>query len=167
MSGNSRDGHDGRPVRKAGPLRPSPEPASRRPSRGRLHGTQLIAVSPQIVERRWSEVSGLFTTDKVDPGEQTTRPLVCNRRNPRLHHLELQNSPLFPTQELQGGWKQKPLRSVGSGGVRETELWKGPQAIPPPRESARVSPHRSNDPSVFCGLVMTSAARIIVSLATR
>ena len=167
MSGNSRDGHDGRPMRKTGPLEASPGPASRRPSRGRLHGTQLIAVSPQIVERRWSEVSGLFTTDKVDPGEQTTRPLVCNRRNPRLHHLELQKFSSVSNSGAPRGWKQKPLRSVGSGGVRETELWKGPQAIPPPRESARVSPHRSNDPSVFCGLVMTSAARIIVSLATR
>jgi hypothetical protein len=48
--------------------------------------------------------------------------LFFPRRNPRLHHLELENSPLVSSSGTPWGRKRKTPPEHRSGGVRETEL---------------------------------------------
>ena len=90
---------------------------------GRLHGTQ----SDAGVAAKWGSCCAkypyLHHRQSVSRGTSSAA-LFC-RRNPRLHHLESSKSPLFPIQRLRRGGKQKPLRSVGSGGVRSTRTLEG------------------------------------------
>lgn len=95
-------------------------------------------LEPQIVERSWGEGTVLFTTDKWFPGEQTTRPFGV------LQTKESASSPpgssiISSVSSFSGsgrGWKQKPLRSVGSEGFDQVELWKSVSSSGP-REKAR------------------------------
>ena len=95
-----------------------PGPASRRPSRGRLHGTMhaLAGVEPAFSGH---EVSALFTTDSSDSGG-TFRRGCFPRSTPRLHHPELKFSS-FPLQRPRRGWKRKtpPERWLGRGSGNE------------------------------------------------
>lgn len=108
----------------------------------------------------WSEVSGLFTTDIRFPGEQATRPLVFGTK-------ESASSP--PGRSIISfvssfcgfvGLETKTPPERGLGGVRSTRTVEERQLIRPSRESARVLPHRSCDPSAF-HTAMNGAARII------
>lgn len=167
MSGNSRDGNDtwrarrspfgGRPAaRVTTPLAGAPPRYAFRCRCGRDSGAA------------WSEVSDLFTTDIGFQGNRRRGSFfaegirVFTTWNSKKNLLCFQT--LFPFWGLAWGWKQKPLRSVGSGGVRSDRTVEERQLIRPSRESARVSPHRSNDPSVF-HFAMNGAVRIINSLA--
>ena len=87
-----------------------------------------FAATTFVAERLWCEVSVSSPPTICIQGNRR-RGSFFGRRNPRLHHLEVQKSPQFPVQRLRRGWKQKPLRSVGSGGARKTELWKGLRPI--------------------------------------
>ena len=161
-AGNGRGRKDGS-FRKAAPFREKPEPASQHPSRGCFHGTQPADALSQKqewgrarLERSILPLHHRPNNSRGLPREQTER-LFFPRRNPRLHHLELQNLLQFPLQGLRGAGKQKPLRSIAREGFGKPN-WKRPQPIPPPRESMRLLPHRSCDPAVFSVQLMTGCA---------
>jgi hypothetical protein len=77
--------------------------------------------TPPMGKLVWSEVSFLFTTAMASRG--TNGAALFSTKNAAPSPPGTSKSPLFPLQELRWGRKQKPLRSIGSGGVRETELW--------------------------------------------
>lgn len=123
----------------AGRCRPSPRHDALR--EGSLHGTHAPAGLRPPWET-WSEGSALFTTD-----------------------LKLQNSsfPRLRFRSSGGAGNEKPLRSVSSGGVRNTEL-SGLRYKPPPRESARASPFSAaGRPTVVCA-EMKASPLFMVSL---
>lgn len=102
----------------------------------------------------------LFTTGRMDPGEQTTRPFAFSRRrNPRLHHLEDKKLSSVSNSDAAKGLETKNPPKRGLGGVRSGRTVEERQLIRPSRDSVRMLPHRSNDPSIFSGLVI-GAARI-------
>jgi hypothetical protein len=100
---------------------------------------------PSHGDGSWCEVSSLITTDKA--ASRGTDDTAFG-----FHAKESASSPPGPSKNLlrflfsssAGDRKQKPLRSIGSGGVRSLELVEQPQAIPPPRESMRAPRRRSH-----------------------
>lgn len=146
MSGNRRERSGGSTSRKACPLAwTRPEPASRRPSRGRLHGTLMVSAgtadSGAVLERRNRT---LHHRQVVSRGTGDAA-LFC-RRNPRLHHLELENeSPLFPNlvsffgeARVEAG-NRNPSGAWAREGFDQIELGKSVSSSCP-REKARARP---------------------------
>jgi hypothetical protein len=120
-------------------LRSRPQPASRRPSRGRLHGTQ------HDLHRNRDHLRGGAALERsirslhhrqMVPGERATRLWAFERRrSPCLHHLDSKFSSVSSFSGSRGAGNEKPLRSVAREGFDQIELWKG---VTPflPRESA-------------------------------
>ena len=119
---------------------------------------------------------------KTDPGEQATSRLSLRRKralrgNCPRQHLALgeargvfttwtsNKSLRFHDKSSGGGGNEKPLRSMGSGGVRETNAAKQPQAIPPPQDGARATPFGAQRPVSMCGVVRKQVLLFITGLA--
>jgi hypothetical protein len=111
------------------------------------------------VERSWSEGTVLFTTDRWFPGEQTTRLFFAEGIRVFTTWNSKMNLLCFQLRSFVGLETKTPPER-GLGGVRSNRTAEERQLILPSRESARVVPHRSSDPSVF-GFAMNGAARII------
>jgi hypothetical protein len=109
------------------------------------------------------DVSALFTTDKLDPGEQTAR-LFFPRRNPRLHHLGFKTLLRFQQRNFAGAGNEKPLRSIALEGFENSNRTDR-QIVPPPRESARMSSHNPFGLRVATSAVMKRLPLVIVFLA--
>jgi hypothetical protein len=114
MSGNSREWSW--PQRK---VLLGPEPASRRPLRGRLHGTCDHRPLGTALGAKYPVSS---PPTKRHPGEQTIRPLVSMRRNPHLHHLDLQKISCVSSSAAPRGPETKtpPEHRLGRGSITRT-----------------------------------------------
>lgn len=125
LSGNRRDGNDICYARRS--RGDCPQPASRRPLRRAPPRYVIRCRLPRPLSWRSGlrEVSGLFTTDNFDPGEQAKRLFFAE--GIRVFTTWKFKNLLVSNSDAAVGLETKPLRSVGSGGVRETELWKGPK----------------------------------------
>lgn len=66
---------------------------------------------------------------------------ICSRRNPRLHHLNFKNSPLFPHDKGFGeAGNKNPSGAVSSGGVRNVEHFEmGSAHLTSTRKRARIN----------------------------
>lgn len=89
----------------------------------------------------WSEGSILFTTGKSVSGEQDAAAFFVTKESAASPPEFSKLSSCFRCGNSVKGRKQKPLRSMGSGGVRHRTFYG--QAFRPPRlpETARVDLH--------------------------
>lgn len=103
-------------------MRDSPQPASRRPSRGRLHGTQHDLRRNRDHLRGGAALERSIRTlhhRQMGPGEQATRPCVANEVIRVFTTWSSKFLLCFQLQLLAWGWKRKtpPERRLGRGSI--------------------------------------------------
>ncbi len=138
MSGNSRDG-----ITVEQCARPPLAEEARARVATPFAGASTVRSCSPISPRKWSGAGAKYPVSspptKRIQGNRRHGLLLLNRRNPCLHHLELQKNLLCFQLGARGGPETKPLRSVGSEGFDQIELWKSFSSSCPREKHAHVT----------------------------